>query len=71
MKIVTIIITTKILHASMPAGDADLLKNLYEKLTSLESQVKHQGFLLEDMNLELNELRKTNGEQFKDIVTLR
>ena len=35
------------------------------------SQVKHQGFLLGIMNLELNELRKTNAEQFKEIVTLR
>ena len=58
-------------NASLPAGDADLLKNLYGKLTSLESQVKHQGFLLGHMNLELNELRKTNAEQFKEIVTLR
>ena len=41
----------------MPAGDADLLKNLHEKLASLESQVKHQGFLLGHMALELNELR--------------
>ena len=58
-------------HASLPAGDAYLLKNLYGKLTSLESQVKHQGFLLGHMNLELSELRKTNAEQFKKVVTLR
>ena len=57
-------------RAFMPAGDADLLKNLYEKLTSLEFQVKHRGFLLGHMTLELHELRKTNAEQFKETVTL-
>ena len=43
-------------HASMQAGDADLLKTLHEKLALLESQVKHQGFLLGHMTLELTEL---------------
>ena len=55
----------------MPAEDADLLKTLHEKLASLESQMKHQGFLLGHMTLEVNELRKTNAQQFKEIVTLR
>ena len=58
-------------HASMPAEDTDLLKNLYAKLPSLESQVKHQGFSLRHMNLELHKLKKNNAEQFKEIVTLR
>ena len=35
----------------------------------LESRVKHQGFLLRHMTLELNE-RKTNAQQFEEIVTL-
>ena len=55
----------------MPSGDADLLKTLHEKLASLESQMKHQGFLLGHMTLEVNELRKTNAQQFKEIVALR
>ena len=32
--------------------------------------MKHQEFLLRHMNLELNELRKTNADQFKEIVIL-
>ena len=45
----------------MPAGDADLLKTLHEKLASLESQVKHKVFLLGHMTLEPNELRRANA----------
>ena len=33
--------------------------------------MKHKGFLLGHMTLELNELRKTNVQQFEEIDTLR
>ena len=58
-------------YASLPAGDADFLKNINQKVASLESQVTHQGFLLGHMTLELHELRKTNAELSNEIIRLR
>ena len=50
---------------------ADFVKVLTEKMSSLEAQVKHQGFVLSNLKLELYELRKTNSELSNDLVRLR
>ena len=58
-------------HSSLSAGDADLLKNIDEKMSSLESQVKHKGFLLSHMTMELHELREINAKLSKEVLILR
>ena len=50
---------------------ADFVKVLTEKMSSLEAQVKHQGFVLSNLKMELYELRKTNSELSNDLVRLR
>ena len=46
-----------------------MLKNINEKMSSLESQVKHQ--VLSHMILELHELREINAKLSKEVLTLR
>ena len=56
---------------SLPAGDGSLLSSVNDKITSLESQIKHQGSLLANLVLELHEFRKQNAELTNELVRMR
>lgn len=56
---------------SHPARDKDFSSDLCDKMTSLESTVRHQASLLENITLELHELRRTNKELSKEILKLQ
>ena len=56
---------------SLPAGDGSLLSLVNDKITSLESQIKHQRSLLANLVLELHEFRKQNANLKNELVRMR